>query len=544
MSDAHWHGLAGTEARAGCETIVLAGNPNVGKSVVFNALTGTYVDVSNFPGTTVELTRGRLGKHDVVDTPGVYGVSSFNDEETVARDVILGADIVVNVVDAVHLERDLFLTLQLVDMGKRMVVALNMADEARRRGVGIDRDLLEDLLGVPVVETVAVQGKGFDELKAALGRARHGHADVEIESDLVEMASRVGSRADALMVLEGDPAVSERHGIAPGTQRDAVYLQRRHRVNDICGHVVSETNTGATFSARLSHAMMHPATGVPMLIVLLGVVYVVFGQLIAGKLVDFLRGTLFEGLYTPWIQGVVAHVFAPGTADVRAARRAVRGAHDDAGHPLWRYPAACDRLLPAALAPRGQRIPAEDRRAHRPLAHGSGTQRSRGHPADTRVGLRDDGDAHDAHPRQPPRALHRHRAHGGGGALLGAARDRRRAHGDGGADLYRGLLRDPARRVRGSRHRAQPSRTRPVDRAAHRPPEPEDPAARQHRAQDRHQGLELHDGGRAVLLGRHALSRRATGERSARVDHPGGRSPSCTDGSACRHRRRRRSSWA
>jgi len=139
-------GPGSTEARPGCETVVLVGNPNVGKSVVFNALTGTYVDVSNFPGTTVELTRGRIGEHDVVDTPGVYGVSSFNDEETVARDIILNGDIVINVVDAVHLERDLFLTLQLVDMGKRMIVALNMADEARKRGVGIDRDLLEEEL--------------------------------------------------------------------------------------------------------------------------------------------------------------------------------------------------------------------------------------------------------------------------------------------------------------------------------------------------------------------------------------------------------------
>jgi ferrous iron transport protein B len=313
MSETHCHGAAGTEARVGCETIVLAGNPNVGKSVVFNALTGTYVDVSNFPGTTVELTRGRLGEHDVVDTPGVYGVSSFNDEETVARDVILEGDLVVNVVDAVHLERDLFLTLQLVDMGKRMVVALNMADEARRRGVGIDRDLLEDLLGVPVIETVAVEGKGFDELKAALARARHGHADVEIEGDLVQMASRVGSRAEALMVLEGDPVVSERHGIAPGTVRDEIYLRRRHRVNDICGHVISETNTGASFSARLSHAMMHPATGIPMLIVLLVGVYLFFGQFVAGTVVDFLRGKVFEGYFDPWVQGLVAHVFARGT---------------------------------------------------------------------------------------------------------------------------------------------------------------------------------------------------------------------------------------
>jgi ferrous iron transport protein B len=314
MSEALCHcGPGSTEARPGCETIVLVGNPNVGKSVVFNAMTGTYVDVSNFPGTTVELTRGRLGEHDVIDTPGVYGVSSFNDEETVARDIILDGDIVVNVVDAVHLERDLFLTLQLVDMGKRMVVALNMADEARKRGVGIDRDLLEDLLGVPVIETVAVEGKGFDELKAALEKARHGHADVELETDLVEMASRVGTRAEALMVLEGDEVVSERHGITPGTQREELYLRRRHRVNDICGHITSETNTGASFSAKLSHAMMHPLTGVPMLMVLLTGVYFFFGRLIAGNLVDFLRGTVFEGYWTPFIQGIVGQVFAAGS---------------------------------------------------------------------------------------------------------------------------------------------------------------------------------------------------------------------------------------
>ena len=92
----------------GAKKIVLVGNPNVGKSVFFNALTGIYVDVSNFPGTTVDISHGKFGGDLVMDTPGVYGISSFNDEEKVARDVILAADIIVNVVDAVHLERDLF----------------------------------------------------------------------------------------------------------------------------------------------------------------------------------------------------------------------------------------------------------------------------------------------------------------------------------------------------------------------------------------------------------------------------------------------------
>jgi len=315
MSDATCHcGPGSTEARPGHETVVLVGNPNVGKSVVFNALTGTYVDVSNFPGTTVELTRGRFGDHDLVDTPGVYGVSSFNDEETVARDIILGGDIIINVVDAVHLERDLFLTLQLADMGKRMIVALNMADEARKAGVAIDRDLLEDLIGVPVIETIATAGIGFDELKAALPRARRGHATVELDADLGQTAARLGvSRAEALMVLEGDEVISERLGTQPGTRRDELYVARRNRVNDVCGHVITESVSGASFSARLSHWMLNPWTGIPMLIALLAAIYVVFGQWIAGGLVDFLRSQVMEGHYVPWVQSVVGRAFAPAS---------------------------------------------------------------------------------------------------------------------------------------------------------------------------------------------------------------------------------------
>ena len=308
------HSASSAVARQGVETVVLAGNPNVGKSVVFNALTGTYVDVSNFPGTTVELTRGRLGDRDVVDTPGVYGVSSFNDEEAVARDVILEGDAIVNVVDAVHLERDLFLTLQLIDMGKPMVVALNMADEARKRGVGIDRDLLGDLLGVPVIETVAVTGAGMDELAANIERARPGHADPDLERDLVLLASRVGGRAEALMVLEGDEIVSARHGLEPGVQRDEIYTRRRLRVNDICGHIVSETTHGASFSTKLSHAMMHPLTGVPMLIALLAGMYVVLGQWIAGGLVGITEGSIMLNHWVPFVERVVGAVFAPGSA--------------------------------------------------------------------------------------------------------------------------------------------------------------------------------------------------------------------------------------
>lgn len=299
--------------REGVETVVLAGNPNVGKSVVFNALTGTYVDVSNYPGTTVELTRGVFGERDLIDTPGVYGVSSFNDEERVARDIIMDADIVINVVDAVHPERDLFLTLHLIDMGKRMVVALNMADEARSRGVVLDRDLLEDLLGVPVIETVAVAGKGIEELKAAVEQARIGHSDPHIEEQVVRMTSCVGSRAEALLVLEGDVVVAARHGVDPSDCRDDFYLRRRMRVNDIVGHVRTEASERLSIAVYLSRAMMHPATGIPILLLLLWGMYKVLGEWVAGGVVGVLEEELMIAYFEPLVRGAVGTVFAEGS---------------------------------------------------------------------------------------------------------------------------------------------------------------------------------------------------------------------------------------
>jgi ferrous iron transport protein B len=292
--------------------VVLVGNPNVGKSVVFGALTGVYVDVSNFPGTTVEITHGKMDDVDVVDTPGIYGVSSFNEEETVARDVVLAAGVIVNVADAVHLERDLFLTLQLADMGIPMVVALNLADEARREGVAVDRDLLEDLLGVPVVETVAVTGLGIDDLKDAIGRARPGHPDPELVTALEAATSRMGSRADALLVLEGDEAVAERNGVEPGAMRDEIYTRRRVRVNDLVGHVVRAETKGASLKAKLSVWMMQPLTGIPMLALLLLAMYEVLGVFVAGFVVNFTEGAM-NAYWVPLVRGVVAHVAAPGS---------------------------------------------------------------------------------------------------------------------------------------------------------------------------------------------------------------------------------------
>lgn len=309
----HSTGQPAASSASARRTVVLAGNPNVGKSVFFGALTGTYVDVSNFPGTTVEITRGRCGSDDILDTPGVYGIGSFNEEESVARDVILRADVVVNVVDAVHPERDLFLTLQLIDLGLPMVVALNMADEARRQGVAIDRARLEEILGVPVVETVAVERTGIGELIAALDRAKVGLGDSALDSELLETAAFTGSRAEALLVLEGDEQVSARHGMAPGTLRDHIYSSRRTRVNDIVAEVLSAAETGGGFAARLSRVMLRPITGIPLLLALLAAVYQVLGVWVAGDVVGITEEALMQGYWEPFLRGIVARVFEVGT---------------------------------------------------------------------------------------------------------------------------------------------------------------------------------------------------------------------------------------
>jgi ferrous iron transport protein B len=156
-------------------TIALAGNPNAGKSTVFNALTGARQHVGNWPGKTVEKKEG-LWKHggiefEVVDLPGTYSLTAYSVEEIIARDYIVDGrpDVVVAVVDAANLERNLYLVVQIIEMGARVVVALNMSDIADSRGLKIDLPKLSaGLGGIPVVPTVASKGKGIDQLKEAI----------------------------------------------------------------------------------------------------------------------------------------------------------------------------------------------------------------------------------------------------------------------------------------------------------------------------------------------------------------------------------------
>ncbi len=164
-------------------TIALAGNPNVGKSTVFNALTGSRQHVGNWPGKTVEKKEG-IFKHNgaeinIVDLPGTYSLSSYSIEEQIARDFIVKERprVVVNVVDAANLERNLYLTAQILETGLPLILVLNMNDQAQTRGLEVDAQKLSELLdGTPVIPMTARRGQGLGELKQAiLDGVTNGH---------------------------------------------------------------------------------------------------------------------------------------------------------------------------------------------------------------------------------------------------------------------------------------------------------------------------------------------------------------------------------
>jgi len=185
--------------------ILLVGNPNVGKSVIFSRLTGVNVIASNYPGTTVSYTQGfmKIGaeKAEVIDVPGSYTLEPTNPAEAVALYMLDSGDVVINVVDATNLERNLFLTLQLLEKQVPLLIALNMWDETKHLGIHINLDKFKEQLRVPVVPTVAVTGEGIKGLVENISEAAspgtspisRGERWARV-GDIVEQVQRIAHR--------------------------------------------------------------------------------------------------------------------------------------------------------------------------------------------------------------------------------------------------------------------------------------------------------------------------------------------------------------
>jgi ferrous iron transport protein B len=246
--------------------LALVGSPNVGKSVIFGRLTGRYATVSNYPGTTVAVTRGRalIGAEvcDIVDTPGVNAFAgALSEDEQITRAVVAGdaADLIVQIVDARNIRRGLMLTAQLAAFGKPVVIVLNMVDEALARGIGVDAAELARELGVPVVEMVAVEGRGLQALREAL------------------------------------PAADKLRIAAPRDLASAAAWA--HTVTGRVRHV--STVSLATVQEAVSRATRRPLTGLPILAAVLYSLYLFVGVFGAQTLVGFFEEVVFGRFVNP-----------------------------------------------------------------------------------------------------------------------------------------------------------------------------------------------------------------------------------------------------
>jgi ferrous iron transport protein B len=322
---------AGTLPRA-----VLVGNPNVGKSVIFGFLTKRYVTVSNYPGTTVTVTKGKADLDgravEVLDSPGINSLVPMSEDEEVTRNILLQAapGAILQVADAKNLRRALLLSTQLAEMGLPFALDLNMNDEARDLGVSIDRERLEALLGVRVVRTVATRRKGFDELRKALSNQRRSSLRV-VYPEVVESAvaamhdllpdTHLERRSLALMLLAGDETLHgwlrRRVGDEALARLEAIRRQaetrareplsqlvHRHRLQAVDAVVRQVEVRPAERHGSLLHSLgawsMHPLWGVPVLLLVLWGMYQFVGVFGAGTLVDLLETHVFQNHLSPW----------------------------------------------------------------------------------------------------------------------------------------------------------------------------------------------------------------------------------------------------
>ncbi len=328
------------------EKIALIGNPNVGKSAIFGLLTGKYVTVSNYPGTTVEVTQGNLIMDSkrllIIDTPGVNSLIPMSEDEKVTRDILLkeAPFAVIQVGDSKNLKRTILITLQLAEMGVPLILDLNMIDEARDRGIIIKINDLSKALGVEVVSTIAPQKKGIKELKDAIKRPKKASIQIEYHPVIEEYIGKIlnllpltsiSKRSIAIMILCGDESL--RDWLKANVKEEALikienlanecrlkvkdsipYLISKSRIEkseEIVNAVIARIDEGRSIlTERIGKLSMHPLYGIPFLLLILYGMYQFVGVFGAGTLVDFFEENLFGEFINPTITKFV-HAVIP-----------------------------------------------------------------------------------------------------------------------------------------------------------------------------------------------------------------------------------------
>ena len=322
--------------------VVLVGSPNVGKSVIFNYLTGQYVTVSNYPGTTVDISSGHSrinGKrYEVMDTPGIYSLIPITEEERVTRKLLCQeeADIIVHVIDAKNIRRMLSLTLQLIDAGFPVILNINLMDEAKKYGVLINIELLAELLGIPVIGTSAIKKIGLNNLKNAIIKYQlpkysfNMQLPNHLEHSVIYIKEKltadygISRRMAALLLLQGDELLydlastepysseifQEIKKITSGYEYNMEYvltLERQLVVDNICNAVLRYRSAyQQDFAERLGRLTREPFTGVPILCLVLFLgLYEFVGRFGAGFLVDYIDETIFIQYINPAVEYAV-----------------------------------------------------------------------------------------------------------------------------------------------------------------------------------------------------------------------------------------------